>query len=358
METPRDLYAALRVSRSWCLAGFSLLWSKPHLTSATQLAKLTRVLQSPNPSLPYASQVRRLHLSGLSSVLSEHLIDGLERCTRVDRLTMPKASDVSSAALRKLVSGMREATAIDLSDTAGVNDSVVLAIAEHCEKIQGLNLGGCKAVGDEGLKAIAERRRGFRRVRLAVHPSSVHSILLRCRNAHSCQVKVRQCHRVTDASIVRLSQNCPLIIDYDLSFVPQITNASLYSIFLHSSHLRELHLVGNGNIDDGGIPNLRELIDDQSRSTTPEDPLQIPWYASLDSARIAPRAETFEFLRVVDLTSCQMMTDLGVANLVANAPKIRHLTLAKCPLLTDAALESIARLGKHLHHLHLGHDIE
>lgn len=31
------------------------------------------------------------------------------------------------------------------------------------------------------------------------------------------------------------------------------------------------------------------------------------------------------------------------------------LTLAKCGLLTDAALESICRLGKHLHLLHLGH---
>jgi len=161
---------------------------------------------------------------------------------------------------------------------------------------------------------------------------------------------VGACHRITDASIVPITRACPLIIEYDLSSVPQVTNASLYSIFLHSSHVRELKLVNNTDINDTGIPNLADLLDDDDT-----DVEGLPWYAKLNNQRISPTAATLDHLRVVDLMGCSGINDLAVDNLVSNAPKLRHLSLAKCPLITDAALESIARLGKSLHHLHMGH---
>jgi F-box and leucine-rich repeat protein GRR1 len=142
-----------------------------------------------------------------------------------------------------------------------------------------------------------------------------------------------------------------LIIEYDISSVPQITNASLYSIFLHSSHLRELKCVNNANINDKGIPDLAELLDEDD-GTDVED---LPWYAKLENQRILPTAATFDYLRIVDFMGCSEINDLAIDNLVRNAPKLRHLSLAKCPLITDMALESIARLGRSLHHLHLGH---
>lgn len=166
------------------------------------------------------------------------------------------------------------------------------------------------------------------------------------------QLKVGNCHRITDASIVPITRACPLIIEYDISSVPQITNASLYSIFLHSSHLRELKLVNNANINDQGIPDLGELLDDDEDDADTND---LPWYAKLENQRILPTAATFDHLRVVDFMGCSEINDLAIDNLVRNAPKLRHLGLAKCPLISDMALDSIARLGKSLHHLHLGH---
>jgi F-box and leucine-rich repeat protein GRR1 len=49
------------------------------------------------------------------------------------------------------------------------------------------------------------------------------------------------------------------------------------------------------------------------------------------------------------------MDDEGVDMIIKNAPKLRNLTLAKCGGLTDKSLDSVGRLGKHLHYLHLGH---
>ena len=155
-----------------------------------------------------------------------------------------------------------------------------------------------------------------------------------------------------------ITRSCPLLIEIDLSHDPQITDASLYSVFLHLSHLRELRLVGNSDITARGIPNLAELaddIDDDPKADEVGSNTHFPWYTVLSGHRIMPRSTTFEHLRIADLMSCSKLDDEAVDNLVWNAPKIRHLVLAKCPLLTDRSLESIARLGRHLHHLHLGH---
>jgi F-box and leucine-rich repeat protein GRR1 len=137
--------------------------------------------------------------------------------------------------------------------------------------------------------------------------------------------------------------------------VPQINNPGLFNIMTHSQHLRELRLIGNANIDDEGIPNLSELIDEPEEGPDVEF---LSWYAKIADRRIVPTFTTFDSLRAVDLMSCSALNDKAIDNLICNAPRIRQLTLAKCPLLTDKALVSIARLGKQLHHLHLGHAIE
>lgn len=61
-----------------------------------------------------------------------------------------------------------------------------------------------------------------------------------------------------------------------------------------------------------------------------------------------------ENLRVLDLTSCKI-TDDGVGGIIAHAPKIQSLILSGCTMLTDRALESIAKLGEYLDVLMLAH---
>lgn len=77
--------------------------------------------------------------------------------------------------------------------------------------------------------------------------------------------------------------------------------------------------------------------------------------ARFDLALLRPLAPTFDVLRMVDFTSCTELDDAALHNLVRSAPKLRKVTLAKCSKLTDRGMEAVARLGKQLHHLHLGH---
>lgn len=64
---------------------------------------------------------------------------------------------------------------------------------------------------------------------------------------------------------------------------------------------------------------------------------------------------SFDHLRILDLTSCVLLTDQAVDAIITNAPRIRSLVLAKCFELTDESINSICRLGRSLHQLHMGH---
>jgi F-box and leucine-rich repeat protein GRR1 len=105
-------------------------------------------------------------LTELAGELEDPLLDGLELCSRVDRMTMTDSPKVSTQGLRKFVGGLKEVTAVE--------DTVVVTMAEKCERLQSLNLTGCKGVGDTGLKALAEHGKASRRVswRLIMDDSS------------------------------------------------------------------------------------------------------------------------------------------------------------------------------------------
>ena len=53
---------------------------------------------------------------------------------------------------------------VDLGQVIGMDDRVVMQLAIRCERLQGLNLSGCKAVGDGGMKVVAARSKMLRRV--------------------------------------------------------------------------------------------------------------------------------------------------------------------------------------------------
>jgi F-box and leucine-rich repeat protein GRR1 len=68
-----------------------------------------------------------------------------------------------------------------------------------------------------------------------------------------------------------------------------------------------------------------------------------------------PLNQTYEHLRILDLTSCVRITDRAIERIIDVAPRLRNLVFAKCRNLTDVSVNAISKLGKNLHYLHLGH---
>lgn len=166
-----------------------------------------------------------------------------------------------------------------------------------------------------------------------------------------------------------LTRGCPLLMEFALARMPQLSNDTTTAIFFNLRALRDLRMPDNELIS--AIPHLFSfawLNETQVLKAVGAYPWyltgtprpkamarQCPRPPNLDMALVRPVTTSFDHLRVVDFNSCKGLNDQAVDNLIDNARQLRSITLTKCVKLTDATVESITKLGKHLHHLHLGH---
>src|SRR5262249_51175314 len=120
------------------------------------------------------------------------------------------------------------------------------------------------------------------------------------------------------------ADGCRNILEIDLYKCANVGNEPVTALLTQGRSLRELRLANCDLIDDGAFLSL-------------------------------PLHRTYEHLRILDLTSCILLTHRAVEKIVDVAPRLRNIVLAKCRNITDAAVNSISRLGKNLHYVHLGH---
>ena len=325
LHSQRDLYHAVLVSRSWCKCSVELLWDRPSFTRLSTLVKLMRVLTRADQTFTYARFIRRLDFLFLGADLTDALFCSFAQCDQLERLTLVNCHAISDDALSRVLPCLPNLVAIDLTGVTTTSDSVIAGLAAALKRLQGINLNDCKNVSDVGVLALATNCPLLRRVKLS------------------------GLEHVTDAPISALAESCPLLLEIDLSNCKRITDTSVRDLWIHSTHMREMKLSQCTELTDAAFPApLRN--DDIPRTKnpfpTPKPPEELP-------PLILPRP--LGQLRMLDLTSCSLITDDTVDGIISHAPKIRNLVLSKCTQLTDRAVENICLLGKHLHYLHLGH---
>lgn len=137
-------------------------------------------------------------------------------------------------------------------------------------------------------------------------------------------MKLNGLTQLTDKSILSVAENCPVIMEIDLSGCKRLESASITTLLLTLRNLRELRLGHCAEIDDSAFLNL-------------------------------PDNACLGHLRILDLTACEGVGDAAVERIIAVAPRLRHLVLAKCKHITDRAVLAICKLGKSLHFIHFGH---
>ena len=138
------------------------------------------------------------------------------------------------------------------------------------------------------------------------------------------QLKLNDCEQLEDQAINAFARYCPNILEIDLHQCRAIGNVPVTNLLTYGQSLRELRLANCDMISDGAFLDL-------------------------------PPLQTYEHLRILDMTSCFRLTDRAVEKIIDSAPRLRNLVFAKCRNLTDLAVNAISKLGKNLHYLHLGH---
>lgn len=136
--------------------------------------------------------------------------------------------------------------------------------------------------------------------------------------------------------MIDLVENCPHLLELDISGCDKVSNVAIQHLFLNCSAIRELKLQICPQITDGAF-----------------EPLQLA--LSPPPSRSLPDIK-YEHLRLLDLTQCALLSDEALIMITTYAKRLRNLVLAKCRNITDLGVtDGICRLGRHLHYLHLGH---
>jgi len=328
LHSPREVFTAMRVSRTFCECAVELLWHKPSFPKYDTVHKMAKLIRSDNQTFTYSHFIRRLNFLNHGSDLTDDLFSVFARCDRLERLTLIGCKHLTTPALSRILPSLSSLVAVDLTGVVNTTSEAIVGLAVVASRLQGINLSGCNKVTDDGIIALA-----------------THCPLLR-------RVKLSGLSLLTDASISALAQGCPMLLEIDLHSCELVTDASVRLIWTNLTHMREMRLAHCALITDAAFPaplnpdSQTDLINPFANSTTKNAGDDLP---PLIINRI------FENLRMLDLTACPLVTDEAVEGIVSHAPKIRNLVLSKCVLLTDKAVETICRLGRHLHYLHLGH---
>ncbi|KEY64898.1 hypothetical protein S7711_03890 [Stachybotrys chartarum IBT 7711] len=300
LSLPSDLFHCMQVSKRWARNSVDLLWHRPSCVDWKNHSIICRTLGEPNPFFHYRDFVKRLNLASIAKDVSDGSIQPLAVCTRIERLTLTKCLGLTDQGLIALVENSASLLALDISEDKNITEKSIYAIAQHCRRLQGLNISECDNISNESMIALAQSCKYIKRL------------------------KLNGCSQLRDDAILAFAEQCPNILEIDLHQCNQIGNGPVSSLLRNGNCLRELRLA---NLD---------LIDDQA-------------FLSL------PANQTYEHLRILDLSSCFRLTDAAVSKIIDVAPRLRNLVLQKCRNLTDAAVQAIARLGKNLHYIHLGH---
>lgn len=347
-----DLKSSILVCKSWCQCGVELLWHKPYISDLKALDHHLTVLNSPRPTFQYNDFVRRVNLSLLSNHVTDSVLVKLSECTRMERLTLSGSSHITDKGLGYLLSQCNSLVALDLSDCVKLTDLTCLAISKNCRRLQGLNLSGCKSMADVGISAIGGECRELRRVSpLPLLPSRAYlSEVYSSFVDMPPQVKLRGLENLTDAGVVALAQSCPMLLELDLFSCQHLTDPALWAIWYHLGHVREL-TVNGAQITDEAFP----VADAAGRPSIRHQEFLDTLQGQLKKTFVTVPNSHFEHVRYLDLTSQVALTDAAVESIVTFMPKVRNLILSKCTGLTDDSINSICRLGKNLHYLHLSH---
>ncbi|KIY49378.1 RNI-like protein [Fistulina hepatica ATCC 64428] len=329
LHLPRDLRCCLLVSRTWCECSVELLWHKPTFSRIETLTKMRRVLAGTDLIFAYASFIRRLNFVPLSKDLKDGNFCFLQRCERLERLTLVNCNLISNIALERVLPSFPDLVALDLNGVVSTSTEAIVRVANISKRLQGINLSGCKTVGNDAVIALATNCPLLRRVKLS------------------------GLELLTDQSVSLLVKSCPLLLEIDLNHCELITDTAVRDIWMHSKLMREMRLAYCPNLTDSGFPAplTSDLIAHADRLSHPF-PRSDGDHESLPPLVLS---SNFVHLRMMDLTGCAQLTDEAIDGIIAVAPKLRNLVLSKCIHLTDRAVETICKLGRSLHYLHLGH---
>lgn len=336
LDSTHDLLSFMLVQRRWHLLAASRIWFKPIILNESSLHKITACLDSKSGKV-YHPLIHRLNLAPVAKFLEDEDLAPFLACPNIDRLVLSGCKGLSSGAIEDLLLHTPHVQSLDLQDVTQITDKTLSVISQSCTELQ-IFYGGGTLVSNAGLAHFAALKQNLRRLVLS------------------------HCELATASGLVELLAQCSQLMELDPTrmacFRGDSVNLALLTAQIEegNTHSSVARAISSGLSDDdsrlllANCTSLRDLRLDGSSALSARG-------FNLTGVRlITPRLEA---LRVLSLSMCTQLNDTAISHLVQIAPRVRHLNISKCPLITDKSVGLIAQTYNHgLHYLHLGHCIK
>lgn len=293
-------------------------------------------------------RLEHLDLNASYMVTSNGLRLGLctESLRHLTYLNLGHCSSVHDSFVVEASEHLLPLTFLDLS-SCKVTNIGLLAISKHLVNLEYLSLSWCKDITDSGLlgrQDTASHRLNTKKHTEECSPSlnsqqsSTKSVcddlpnegqqlqmeeffpishLKRLR-----QLNLNACDKLTNASIVPV-MSFPLMKTLHLSWIPEVTDASLAAISNGVPKLEELYLSSCRRITDAGMIKLIERL---------------------------------RRLSLLSVTGCDRLTDQTIAALSSNTSGLRQLDVSFCGNITVEAVEKLEGKFRHLQPVLMRHN--
>lgn len=183
-----NLLQCALVCRSWSYYALQLIWYKPVILRPQTWLKFSKTLALPQTYIPYSPLVRRINLSAVPEFISNDSLHTLSVCKQLDRITLTGCTHITSEGLIHFLNQNvgQYLLSLDLSDMKYLTNDIIIAIADSCKHLQGLNLSinptkeeEWAGITDDSITYLAENCRDLRRV------SKVVCMRILCSSSHS-----------------------------------------------------------------------------------------------------------------------------------------------------------------------------
>lgn len=242
---------------------------------------------------------RQLSTKGLRTVAA--------RCTNLQSLSLYGCTDVQDESFipklppaPKTLAQCTGLTRLDLTGCIAITDAGVASAAQHCSQLLSLTISGCFRITDAGFAAAMSR----------------------CSTLQ--HLDASGCHGLAEAAPAALGLYCKRALDVSFAGCEALTPSGLAAMARGCTALTSLGLAGcmNGVTDEA-------------------------------VQAIAQGAGVGGPLRHLDLTGCELITDVGVGALAKHATGLTSLELAWCDRITDKGIGLLAERCTQLHTLRL-----
>ncbi|EAU84369.2 SCF E3 ubiquitin ligase complex F-box protein grrA [Coprinopsis cinerea okayama7 len=253
---------------------------------------------------------------------------------RVRHLVLQRLAPSAAVTDDRLAEALKNSPHLEsvvLSGVPETTDRTVVLLAQRANNLQGLNLSNCTQVTDVSILELANKA-------LPLQWLILNGVT-----------------GLTDPSISAIAKSCSRLAELELCDLPLLTPLAVRDIWSFSRKLRTLRLANCPLLTDKAFPAPLSMIPTPDPGEEPDKPpphTPATWIEELPSLFLRHTADN---LRVLDLSSCNKITDNSIDGIVTHAPRIQSLILSGCSLLTDASLDSICKLGDHLDVLMLAH---